>query len=101
MANKKYAKYEFLRCFNEIGNNPFGFKTMFETAPPTNYNKHFCEFVSERDFPMTELECICTYKKVINAWPNESEVKAMKPDSDSSTQDYRNEQIADYNSIYK
>lgn len=91
-----YSKRDFAMTFQSIGSNALGFKNF---KPDQTYS-NLESFIRDRDYPMTEIECICVFKAVTGKWPSKDQIAVMRPDSDDATEDYRNELIADYNSIY-
>lgn len=92
----KYAKQDFVRTFKKIGQDAMGFVDF----KPCRLYSTLEQSMADRDFPLTELECICIFKQVTGHWPSKAQLQIIAPDKDQATQDYRSEQAADYYSIY-
>lgn len=65
-----------------------------------NYNVSVATAIRDRDWPLTKKECIKEFVEATGKQPTEQEITEMRPDDDRATEDYRNEQIADYRSVY-
>lgn len=55
-----------------------------------NYNVTLAQAIRDRDWPMTKNQCVQAYLEAAGKLPSETEIKEMRPDSQSTIQ-YQNE----------
>lgn len=66
-------------------------RMMTHTEYAKRYNCTLAEAIADRDWPMTESECIACFFKEAGRKPTKAEVLDMRPDSDYSVRDAREE----------